>query len=90
MTLQTPSDPRMIAALAPFGLDGRRMRTRRPCATSAASRIPCDGHGMAEYSEPAHSRAPRRKVYASAKFRVTDGSTGMPGPVVVDIVTFFR
>jgi hypothetical protein len=30
------------------------------------------------------------RVYASAKFRVTDGSTGMPGPVVVDIVTFLR
>ena len=47
---------------------------------------PCRGQD----SEPAHSRAPRRKVYASAKFRVTDGSTGMPGPVVVDIVTFLR
>ncbi len=28
--------------------------------------------------------------YASAKLRVMDGSTGMPGPVVVDTVTFFR
>ena len=28
--------------------------------------------------------------YASAKFRVTAGSTGMPGPVVVDTVIFFR
>ncbi len=29
-------------------------------------------------------------AYASAKLRVTDGSTGMPGPVVVDTVIFFR
>ena len=28
--------------------------------------------------------------YASVKLRVTDGSTGIPGPVVVDTVTFFR
>ena len=28
--------------------------------------------------------------YASVKFRVTDGSTGMPGPVVVETVTFLR
>ncbi len=28
--------------------------------------------------------------YASEKFRVTDGSTGIPGPVVVDTVIFFR
>ena len=58
-------------------------------------RHPHDDHraerqDMAEYSEPAHNWPPVRKVYASAKFRVTDGSTGMPGPVVVDIVTFFR
>ena len=29
-------------------------------------------------------------VYASAKLRVTAGSTGMPGPVVVDTTIFFR
>ncbi|CAA0130101.1 Uncharacterised protein [Mycolicibacterium vanbaalenii] len=29
-------------------------------------------------------------AYASAKFRVTAGSTGMPGPVVVETTTFFR
>jgi hypothetical protein len=28
--------------------------------------------------------------YASVKFRVTDGSTGIPGPVVVETVTFLR
>ncbi len=28
--------------------------------------------------------------YSSVKFRVTAGSTGMPGPVVVDTMTFFR
>ena len=28
--------------------------------------------------------------YASVKFRVTAGSTGMPGPVVVETVTFLR
>lgn len=27
---------------------------------------------------------------SSVKFRVTDGSTGMPGPVVVETTTFFR
>ena len=27
---------------------------------------------------------------ASPKWRVTDGSTGMPGPVVVDTVIFLR
>jgi hypothetical protein len=32
----------------------------------------------------------RRENYASVKFRVTDGSTGMPGPVVVETVTFLR
>ncbi len=31
------------------------------------------------------------EAYASSrKFRVTAGSTGMPGPVVVDTVIFFR
>jgi hypothetical protein len=29
-------------------------------------------------------------LYASVKLRVTAGSTGMPGPVVVDTTTFFR
>jgi len=29
-------------------------------------------------------------AYASAKLRVTDGSTGMPGPVVVETTIFFR
>jgi hypothetical protein len=29
-------------------------------------------------------------AYASAKLRVTAGSTGMPGPVVVETTTFFR
>ncbi len=29
-------------------------------------------------------------TYASAKLRVTAGSTGMPGPVVVETTTFFR
>ena len=28
--------------------------------------------------------------YASVRLRVTAGSTGMPGPVVVDTTTFFR
>ncbi len=28
--------------------------------------------------------------YSSAKLRVTAGSTGMPGPVVVETTTFFR
>ncbi len=28
--------------------------------------------------------------YSPAKLRVMDGSTGMPGPVVVDTVIFFR
>ncbi len=28
-------------------------------------------------------------AYASVKFRVTAGSTGMPGPVVVETTTFF-
>lgn len=32
----------------------------------------------------------RPKTYASVKLRVTAGSTGMPGPVVVDTTTFFR
>lgn len=32
----------------------------------------------------------RRRNYASVKFRVTDGSTGIPGPVVVETVTFLR
>lgn len=35
--------------------------------------------------------AQRAAPYASeAKLRVMDGSTGIPGPVVVDTVTFFR
>jgi hypothetical protein len=29
-------------------------------------------------------------AYASEKFRTTAGSTGMPGPVVVETVIFFR
>jgi hypothetical protein len=29
-------------------------------------------------------------AYASEDFRVTAGSTGMPGPVVVETVIFFR
>lgn len=29
-------------------------------------------------------------AYSSVKFRVTAGSTGMPGPVVVETTTFFR
>ena len=32
----------------------------------------------------------QEKYQASAKLRVTAGSTGMPGPVVVDTVIFFR
>ena len=31
-----------------------------------------------------------RETYASAMLRVTPGSTGMPGPVVVETTTFFR
>ena len=31
-----------------------------------------------------------RACYASVRLRVTAGSTGMPGPVVVDTTTFFR
>jgi hypothetical protein len=34
--------------------------------------------------------ATRDSAYASAKLRVIDGSTGMPGPVVVDTVIFFK
>jgi hypothetical protein len=31
-----------------------------------------------------------RQVYASVKFRVIAVSTGMPGPVVVEMTIFFR
>ncbi len=37
---------------------------------------------------PRRPKAPTR--YASAKLRVIDGSTGIPGPVVVETVIFFR
>ncbi|MCU1698679.1 MAG: hypothetical protein JWR34_4742 [Mycobacterium sp.] len=30
------------------------------------------------------------EAYASVKLRVTAGSTGMPGPVVVEMTIFFR
>jgi hypothetical protein len=39
---------------------------------------------------PSASGSGRTVSQASAKFRVTAGSTGMPGPVVVDTTTFFR
>jgi hypothetical protein len=32
----------------------------------------------------------QRRSYASEKFRVIAGSTGMPGPVVVETTIFFR
>lgn len=31
-----------------------------------------------------------KRSYSSVKLRVTAGSTGIPGPVVVDTVTFLR
>ncbi len=39
-----------------------------------------------------HGRRGRLLGYSDSavKLRVTDGSTGIPGPVVVDTVTFFR
>ena len=39
-----------------------------------------------------NARARRRDNgrYASVKLRVTAGSTGMPGPVVVETTIFFR
>ncbi len=48
--------------------------------------------------KPQHAKKPAPVVrgfsvesgaYASVKFRVTVGSTGMPGPVVVETTTFF-
>jgi hypothetical protein len=41
----------------------------------------CDGWGY---------RCRGERAYASAKLRVIDGSTGIPGPVVVETVIFFR
>lgn len=41
-------------------------------------------------ASPSAAASPPEEGYASAKLRVTDGSTGMPGPVVVDTVIFFR
>ncbi len=32
----------------------------------------------------------KKPTHSSTKFRVTAGSTGIPGPVVVETVTFFR
>jgi UTP-glucose-1-phosphate uridylyltransferase len=78
----------------------------RPTTSSPSSlsrwRTPPMGRCCASW--PVRSRHPARRdyayasvlivgsgsAYASAKFRVTDGSTGMPGPVVVETVTFFR
>jgi hypothetical protein len=37
-----------------------------------------------------HRGGINRLAYASEKLRVTDGSTGIPGPVVVDTTIFFR
>ena len=39
---------------------------------------------------PLEPAADGKNYYSSAKFRVTAGSTGIPGPVVVETVTFFR
>lgn len=39
---------------------------------------------------PSRNATTNGRTQLSAKFRVTAGSTGMPGPVVVDTVIFFR
>ena len=60
----------------------RRMRSRQRDTDDVTMRKdPRRGRGL-----PVRERA----VYSSVKLRVTAGSTGMPGPVVVDTVIFFR
>jgi hypothetical protein len=53
----------------------------------AYASAPMVGSGRAYASAPMVGSG---RAYASAKLRVTDGSTGIPGPVVVVIVTFLR
>jgi hypothetical protein len=56
----------------------------------------CHGSGAAHYTTRPMGRlrfaAPKGAAHytSTAKLRVTDGSTGIPGPIVVDTVTFFR
>lgn len=56
-------------------------------------------HAVTEEHSQRENPAPRCGVfswsdgaaaYSSVKFRVTAGSTGIPGPVVVETTTFFR
>jgi len=50
--------------------------------------VTCSGWRLAP--TPPYTWSAPAGAYASVKFRVTAGSTGMPGPVVVDTTTFFR
>ncbi len=53
----------------------------------------CHSPSTGRRTSPRHAGcggSARRKAYASVKLRVTAGSTGMPGPVVVETTTFFR
>jgi len=70
-------------AAALFISPKRRKPTWRGSTASSAST-----HARNSAASSAASNAER--YYASAKLRVTAGSTGMPGPVVVETVTFFR
>ena len=92
----TPSE-RRGGRTGGFGQDeqGRRSRVvHQPENGRSKPRadLPQARHQLTRRTRPCHRRAlaPIQRYYASAKLRVTAGSTGMPGPVVVETVTFFR
>lgn len=83
MTFYDVASPNAVSSL----LDGAHVYVCRDAEriaknVDAASRGPVVGYVRRRQTAPT--------LYASAKFRVTAGSTGMPGPVVVDTVIFFR
>ncbi len=80
----------------PHGSDGARLTARALYASgstvgSIRPRLTARAHYASGSTVGSiRPRLTARAHYASAKLRVTDGSTGMPGPVVVDTTIFFR
>jgi|GEM_PF-2638972 len=75
-----------VHATAPSWEQTDRRTICRPTtgATTCAAGLPSAADSNGAAGEIAAN------AQASAKLRVTAGSTGMPGPVVVETVTFFR
>jgi hypothetical protein len=63
---------------------------RQAAMTDVASRSRATVYRLTVGRSADNSGQMRSRYYASAMLRVTAGSTGMPGPVVVETTTFFR